>query len=216
MERKLGEIFTYKDKTYQIVPREKENCCIGCAFDLGKYACKKPRNESRNNFGHCYFQFREDKKGIIFKEINNIEIKNNQLTINIPKGMEIDIENSDLAKGIVKFKKKDITYTEICNALDYKYYVDLSVPKTYRSKLSAISQLMSIANYFNGDWKPNWNNHNETKYTIKYDHCRDNFYVDSTLHFTSDGCVYFKNRDSVESIINNPNFKWILNTIYKN
>ena len=215
MERKLGEIFTYKDKTYQIVPREKENCCIGCAFDLGKYACKKPRNESRNNFGHCYFQFREDKKGIIFKEINNIEIKNNQLTINIPKGMEIDIENSDLAKGIVKFKKKDITYDDILQECSTNFS-GLRVRNHCIDKIIAISQLMSIANYFNGDWKPNWNNHNETKYTIKYDHCRDNFYVDSTLHFTSDGCVYFKNRDSVESIINNPNFKWILNTIYKN
>lgn len=40
MERKVGEIFTYKNKTYQIVPRKKEDCCIGCAFDLGKYACK--------------------------------------------------------------------------------------------------------------------------------------------------------------------------------
>ena len=41
MERKIGEIFTYDGKTYLIVPREKEDCCIGCAFDLGKYACKK-------------------------------------------------------------------------------------------------------------------------------------------------------------------------------
>lgn len=35
-----------------------------------------------------------------------MEIKNNQLTINIPEGMEIDLENSDLAKGIVRFKQK--------------------------------------------------------------------------------------------------------------
>ena len=215
MERKIGEIFTCDGKTYQIVPREKEDYCIGCAFDLGEYACKKPRNGSRNNFGHCYFRFRKDKKGIIFKEINNIE--NNQLTIDIPEGMMVDPVNSDFRNGVIKLKyKKDITYKEICNALDDRDHINLSVPKTYRSKLSAISQLMSIANYFNGDWKPNWNDHNETKYTIKYDHCRDNFYVDSTFHFTADGSVYFKNGDSVESIINNPNFKWILNTIYKN
>lgn len=35
-----------------------------------------------------------------------MEIKNNQLTIDIPEGMEIDLENSDLAKGIIKFKSK--------------------------------------------------------------------------------------------------------------
>ena len=215
MERKIGEIFTYDGKTYLIVPREKEDCCIGCAFDLGKYACKKPRNESRNNFGHCYFQFREDKKGIIFKEINNIEIKNNQLTINIPKGMEIDIENSDLAKGIVKFKKKDITYDDILQECSTNFS-GLRVRNHCIDKIIAISQLMSIADYFNGDWKPDWSNHNEAKYSIEYDHHRDKFIVDPTSYFTSDGCVYFKNRDSVESIINNPNFKWILNTIYKN
>ena len=77
MERQIGEVFTYEGKTYQIIPREKEDCCISCAFNLGIYACKKPRNEARNKFGHCYFRFREDKKGIIFKEINNME--NNQL-----------------------------------------------------------------------------------------------------------------------------------------
>lgn len=40
-------------------------------------------------------------------------MENNQLTIAIPKGMEIDLEKSNLAKGIVKFKKKDITYDDI-------------------------------------------------------------------------------------------------------
>ena len=42
-----------------------------------------------------------------------MEIKNNQLTINIPEGMEIDLENSDLANGIVKFKQSTITYADI-------------------------------------------------------------------------------------------------------
>ena len=131
---------------------------------------------------------------------------NNKLTIDLPEGMMVDPVNSDFRNGVIRLKyKKDITYTETCNALDYKYYVDLSVPKTNRDKLKAISELMSIADYFNGDWKPDWSNH-----------YRDKFFVDPTSYFTSDGCVYFKNRDSVESIINNPNFKWILNTIYKN
>ena len=207
MERKIDEIFTCDGKTYQIVPREKEDYCIGCAFDLGEYACKKPRNESRNNFGHCYFQFREDKKGIIFKEINN-----NQLTINIPKGMEIDLEKSNLTKGIVKFKKKDITYDDILQECSTNFS-GLRVRNHCIDKIIAISQLMSIADYFNGDWKPDWSNHNEAKYSIEYNHYRDKFFVDPTSYFTSDGCVYFKNRDSVESIINNTNFKGILNTI---
>lgn len=210
MERKIGEIFTCDGKTYLIVSREKEDCCIGCAFDLGEYACKKPRNESRNNFGHCYFRFREDKKGIIFKEIKDME--NNQLTIDIPEGMEIDLENSDLAKGIVRFKKKDITYDDILQA----YATDfggLRVPNHCIDKIIAISQLMNIAKYYNGDWEPDWNNQDEYKYFIIYD--TDTYKVDYSWTVICNN-IYFKNKKDAQTVIDNPNFKDILNTIYKN
>ena len=207
MERKLGEIFTCDGKTYLIVPREKEDCCIGCAFDLGKYACKKPRNESRNNFGHCYFRFRKDKKGIIFKEINNME--NNQLTIDIPEGMEIDLKNSDLAKGIVKFKKKNITYDDILKVIDS---VKLRVSTYCIDKILAISQLINIAKYYNGDWKPNCS---EYKYNIIYNNRNNTYFLDYNSIYTI-GTIYFKNRKDAQAVIDNPNFRDILDKIYKN
>lgn len=37
-----------------------------------------------------------------------MEIKDNKLTINIPDGMKIDVENSDFESGVIKFKKKAI------------------------------------------------------------------------------------------------------------
>lgn len=97
MERKLGEIFTYNGKIYQVV---KGFSCKGCAFI--KNGCCDLVNEL---LGPCDYTKRTDKTNVIFKEINNMEIKNNQLTIDIPEGMEIDLENSDLAKGIVRFKQ---------------------------------------------------------------------------------------------------------------
>ena len=211
MERKIGEIFTYEGKRYKVVPGDRG--CKNCAFGKGDICLGEPLHSLR---GKCID--REDNQPIDFIQIYGMEVNsNNKLTIDIPEGMMVDPVNSDFRNGVIKLKhKKDITYTEICNALDYKYYVDLSVPKINRDKLKAISELMSIADYFNGDWKPDWSNHNEAKYSIEYNHYRDKFFVDPTSYFTSDGCVYFKNRDSVESIINNPNFKWILNTIYKN
>ena len=211
MERKIGEIFTYEGKRYKVVPGDRG--CKNCAFGKGDICLGEPLHSLR---GKCID--REDNQPIDFIQIYGMEVNsNNKLTIDIPEGMMVDPVNSDFRNGVIKLKyKKDITYTEICNALDYKYYVDLSVPKANRDKLTAISELMSIADYFNGDWKPDWSNHNEAKYSIKYHHYLDKFFVDLTSYFTSDGCVYFKNRDSVESIINNPNFKWILNTIYKN
>ena len=102
MERKIGEIFTCDGKTYQVV---KDNTCEGCAFMKNGHCLSISKL-----LGLCSYTNRTDKTGVIFKEINNMEIKNNQLTIDIPEGMEIDLKNSDLAKGIVKFKKKDITY----------------------------------------------------------------------------------------------------------
>ena len=211
MERKIGEIFTYEGKRYKVVPGDRG--CKNCAFGKGDICLGEPLHSLR---GKCID--REDNQPIDFIQIYEMEVNsNNKLTIDIPEGMMVDPVNSDFRNGVIKLKyKKDITYTEICNALDYKYYVDLSVPKANRDKLTAISELMSIADYFNGDWKPDWTNHNEAKYSIEYNHYRDKFFVNPTSYFTSDGCVYFKNRDSVESIINNPNFKWILNTIYKN
>lgn len=43
-----------------------------------------------------------------------MEIKDNKLIIDIPQGMEIDTENTDVTKGVIMLrKKKVITYEEI-------------------------------------------------------------------------------------------------------
>ena len=34
MERKIGEIFTYKGKTYQVIEVEADEECKGCAFEF--------------------------------------------------------------------------------------------------------------------------------------------------------------------------------------
>lgn len=146
MERKVGETFVYEGKTYQVV----EGCgCIGCNFINGCYT------KLYDILGVCCGSSRTDKISVVFKEINNMEIKNNQLTIDIPEGMEIDLENSDLAKGIVKFKKKDITYDDILQACPTNFS-GLRVRNHCIDKISAISQLMNIAKYYNGDWQPDW------------------------------------------------------------
>ena len=66
MERKIGEIFTCGDKTYQVV---KGITCRGCIFmkDGNCYTV-------RESLGPCDYTNRTDKIGIIFKEVNNMEI----------------------------------------------------------------------------------------------------------------------------------------------
>ena len=206
MERKIGEIFTYNGKTYQVVEVESDEECKGCAFEFR--GCCMPF------LGDCSPTHRTDGASVIFKEINNMEIKNNQLTIDIPEGMEIDLENSDLAKGIVKFKKKDITYDDILQA----YATDfggIRVPNHCIDKILAISQLMNIAKYYNGDWNPNWRSLMESKYYIYYS-TRSNTYGVSNTSSTNYGNIYFRLYKYAKAVIDNPNFRDILDAVYKN
>ena len=81
MERKIGEVFTYNGKTYQVV---ETNACKDCAFKVR--LCEAIESIT----GTCIPGERTDNTSVSFKLINNMEIKNNQLTIDIPEGMEID------------------------------------------------------------------------------------------------------------------------------
>lgn len=204
MERKIGEVFTYDGKTYQVV---KSILCAHCAFRGKLCGLIGP------SAGNCMPNSRSDNTSVIFKEIKDMEIKNNQLTIDIPEGMEIDLENSDLAKGIVKFKKKDITYKNIEDALSSENYADAVINTSNGIKLEALNKLMNIAKYYNGDWKPDWSNSNEYKYSIIYN--RNTYKVDHNWTSISSN-IYFKNKDDAQAVIDNPNFRDILDAIYKN
>lgn len=141
-----------------------------------------------------------------------MKTNSNTLTIDIPEGMEIDLENSDLTKGIVKFKKKDITYEDIFQTYTTEYG-SLVVSSRNIDKLLAISKLMDIAKYYNGDWKPNWNNLNDCKYHII---CNNGAYAVDYSYIYIYSNIYFKNKEDAIAIINNPNFRDILDTVYKN
>ena len=205
MERKIGEIFTYKGKTYKVV---KASECRDCAF---KVRCEALESIT----GTCIPRERTDNTSVSFKLINNMEIKNNQLTIDIPEGMEIDLENSDLANGIVKFKKKDITYENVEDALKLgKNCKSIIINESNASKLVALSKLMNIAKYYNRDWNPDWSNTDKYKYYIIYSY-KDNIYAIDYSYYYTYSTIYFKNRKDAIAVINNPNFRNILDAIYK-
>ena len=85
------------------------------------------------------------------------------------------------------------------------------------NKISAIATLLDIANYYNKDWKPDFNNKTTYKYVIQY-----NGIENKHTHYSVDYdvclnrcCVYFKNQEDAQAVIDNPNFRDILDTIYK-
>lgn len=137
-----------------------------------------------------------------------MEIKDNKLIIDIPKGMEVDTENTDVAKGVIMLrKKKVITYEEIVK-LGFCVNLEIGI------KAQAIAQLINIAKYYNGDWKPNWNNSEEPKYYIYYCNNNDEYKLSFTTNVNW-GDIYFRFRDNTQSVIDNPNFRPILDAIYK-
>lgn len=139
-------------------------------------------------------------------EIKAIEINHNKLIIDIPKGMELDTENTDVTKGVIMFKKKNnITYEDIVR---FGFSVDI------KNKIEAIQKLTNIAKYYNEVWKPEWNNRNEDKYYIYYRYITDEYLVDVNFAEVS-SIVYFKNKEDAQAVIDNPNFRGILDAIYK-
>lgn len=109
-----------------------------------------------------------------------MEIKDNKLIIDIPKGMEVDIENTDLTKGIVRFKEKPKKYQDIFGALVKNLpYGAYRLAKSNECKLIALDKLMNIAKYYNGDWEPDWNTR-ESKYYIYYKNSEDKYGVGYT------------------------------------
>ena len=206
MERKIGEIFTYNGKTYQVVKVETDKECKGCAFEFSS-CCM-------SFLGDCIPTHRTDGASVIFKKTKDMKIKNNQLTIDIPKGMEIDLENSNLAKGIVKFKKKDITYDDILQS----YATDfggIRVPNHCIDKVLAISKLANIAKYYNKNWRPSWISPGQLKYYIYYSNENNKYQIGATTRCDY-GAIYFRLRDYIQAVIDNPNFRDILDAIYKN
>jgi hypothetical protein len=210
MERKIGETFEFKGKTYEVAELP-EYFCAFC--DLEK-ECYSKRSYLEKVTGTCSPNNRKDTRSVCFKEIKkDMEIKDNQLTINIPDGMKIDVENSDFESGVIKFKKKDITIQNV-----YGYILSIfsktGALKNKTKKLDAIDSLMSIAMFYNKDWKPDWSI-DERKFYILYDN-RDESYTTEFNTSYSTNMVYFKNKEDAQAVIDNPNFREILDSIFKN
>ena len=136
----------------------------------------------------------------------------NKLIIDIPKGMEVDVEKSDLKAGIIAFKKKEICYADVLSALADKGVcpADMKVPEVIAEKIIALARLMTIAKYYNGDWKPDWNSQ-EYKHNIM----RTSEYGITSCGNYNEGAIYFKNKEDAQAVIDNPNFRSILDAIYK-
>lgn len=157
-----------------------------------------------------------------------------EVKIQIPKGYEIDIENSTFE--CVKFKpiKKDITYDDICNTLfaekQWCFYTTTdgdiisntinssviseknnSTNKVQLERVLALNQLLNIATYYNNIAEEPYG-----LYTIGYNTTTYMYEVISSPFEIKFGLLaYFIRKEDAQSVIDNPNFQEILYTVYR-
>ena len=158
-----------------------------------------------------------------------------EIKINIPEGYEIDKENSTFE--CIKFKpKKDIsnlTYEKVCRRLfpdDEGCYIDIdgkiindciaglleepnNAPNEKQlERLLALNQLMNIAYYYNGK------QYMRIGHYISYDKLEDRYFVNNSDNdFTqkAEMIALFINAKDAQAVIDNPNFRDILDTLCK-
>lgn len=177
----IDTIFTYNGNKYKVCKDDNiDYICNQCAFN--GINC----DNIKNIRGNCTISGRTDYTQVYYKQINNETMEKdsgnvvcptfntnnslNDLHIECPKGYSIDVEHSDLSKGIIKFKNNNIILEDIYKDDNTDYATNLVILSENKlfNKLSCIAKLIDIANYYNKGWKPDFGNDKEDKYYIAY------------------------------------------------
>lgn len=157
-----------------------------------------------------------------------------EFKVQVPEGYEIDKENSTFERIRFKPIKKDITYKGICNALfvndtyfitdrgyvhknalwDNEIIPDKNIATTEKQlkKLLALNQLLNIAEYYN-NLHPKQGNY---PYCITFEESCGYSKGIYDLNYPLYGLVaLFNQAEDAQAVIDNPNFREILDIIYK-
>jgi hypothetical protein len=247
----IGTKIEYNGKSYEVT--ESDSCC-DCSLATicsSSNISASDRNDDAlsrdkriNIFGECSHVRRPDTKSVVFVEIPKNNTKDKYYKIeplfrddnpsklksvefDLPNGYVIDKDNSDLDKGIIRFKRKWLSLEQLYKlAKDNNYHTYLSEIKDFtgyktcevREKLIALANLMDIARYFNGNWK-----YDITKEVVGYSIAYYKFLeaphysvckIENSL-YTYYGNPVFKNEADAQYVIDNPNFRDILDKIFK-
>lgn len=237
----VGTKIEYNNKLYEVV---KSNTCENCSISSFCSASDNyvpslliPRDKLLSTLGKCSAIDRTDGTSVVFKEIPKDDSKDEYYKISplwaynnpvqlrpielvLPNGHEIDVESSDLSKGIIRFKRKWLTIEQLYKlAKESNHVTHRDCIKYFSdSKLVALANLMDIARYFNGDWE-----YDVTKGVVGYSIAYYKFVEEPHYSvckldisvYTYYGSPVFKNEADAQYVIDNPNFKEVLNNIFK-
>lgn len=238
----------YMNKLYEV--RESNSCCdcslatICSSSDISagdRNDDALSRDKRINIFGECSSLRRLDKKSVVFVEISKDDSKDNSkdkyykiaplfrddnpsklksVEFDLPNGYVIDKDNSDLDKGIIRFKRKWLTLKQLHNIMrenNISMYYD-NCMNFAPNKLLSLANLMDIAKYFNGDWEYNITKKDVGYAIAYYKFVAEPHYsvceIDNSV-YTYYGNPVFKNEADAQYVIDNPNFRDILDNIFK-
>lgn len=236
----------YDGKSYKVIESDSCGDCsiasicsssdIFGGIDIGSTLF---RDKRINIFGECSSLKRPDSKSVVFVEVPMNKSDNNTINSNIiqplveangtvkalqikaPINFEIDVESSDLSKGIIRFKRKWLDIEQLYKLVKENHYLtNRSAIKEIRDgKLVALANLMDIARYFNGDWNYDVTKEENIGYMIVYDGAiEESNYIIHKIEACSNiyyGNVIFKNKADAQYVIDNPNFREVLDKIFK-
>lgn len=155
-----------------------------------------------------------------------------ELKIQAPEGYEIDKENSTFERIRFKPINKNITYKDVCANIfnEQGYYINswgvvkfnsLGVDRVNGNnatnerqlkRLLALNQLLNIAEYYNSKRTSHGN-----IVTIYYSKILGRYSIaEAKSTYNNSVRAMFKKEEDAQAVIDNPNFREILDTIYKN
>lgn len=242
----IGTKIEDNGKLYEVI---ESNQCCDCSLAAICSSSDKSSNikgdllreERIKIFGECSSLRRLDKKSVVFVEISKDNSKENykdkyykieplfrdnnpsklkSVEFDLPNGYVIDKDNSDLDKGIIRFKRKWLTLEQLHNIMrenNISMYYD-NCMNFAPNKLLSLANLMDIARYFNGDWEYNITKENVGYAIAYYKFVAEAHYsvceIDNSV-YTYYGNPVFKNEADAQYVIDNPNFRDILDNIFK-
>ena len=236
----------YMNKLYEV--KESNQCCdcslatICSSSDISagdRNDDALSRDKRINIFGECSSLRRLDKKSVVFVEIPKDDSKDKYYKIepifrddnpsklksvefDLPNGYVIDKDNSDLDKGIIRFKRKWLTIEEMYKLkpiVACEYVIpSIAINASSRKKIVALANLMDIARYFNGDWEYNITKEDVGYVIAYYKFVAEPHYsvckIENSV-YTYYGNPVFKNEADAQYVIDNPNFRDVLDIIFK-
>lgn len=241
----IGSKIEYNGKVYEVVEGKYcDNCSLKSfcnASDEYIPTLVVPRDKLISIFGKCSATDRYDNTSVVFAEVPKDDSKDNSkyeyykisplwvynnptqlrpIEVVLPNGHEIDVESSDLSKGIIRFRRKWLTIEQLYKLAKENNHITHrdSIKHFSDSKLVALANLMDISKYFNGYWEYNVTKENVGYAIAYYKFVEEPHYsvckIENSV-YTYYGNPVFKNEADAQYVIDNPNFRDVLDMIFK-